>query len=148
MKSFSTLIFINAIGLANGRMYDVAMPYLDPVNCAKCVNWEDSFAQNYFANASLVESFSNYCAHLGNAPGMYSNALDPQGWGAESAFCMCDEATMTPCESNVTKMSTYTVFDERSPPNSTHTQTQHTHTQFLSKSTSNSLLPIPWSCRS
>ena len=128
MKSFSTLIFINAIGLANGRMYDVAMPYLDPVNCAKCVNWEDSFAQNYFANASLVKSFANYCAHLGNAPGMYSNALDPQGWGAESAFCMCDEATMTPCESNVTKMSTYPVFDARSPPNSTHIQTQHTHT--------------------
>ena len=85
-------------------MYDVAMPDLDPVNCATCVPWENNFAQTYFANQSLVKSFSNYCAHLGNAPGMYQGVLDASNAaGAESAFCMCDTENWTPCESNVMK---------------------------------------------
>ena len=124
MKFFSTLIlfFINAVGLANGRMYDVAMPYLDPVNCT-CVNWADTNAKNWFANLTLINSFENYCAHLGNAPGMFLFGLDPKGAGAESAFCMCDDSNWTPCESNVANMSTFRVraFDSDSY---THT---HTH---------------------
>lgn len=91
--------------MVRSRMYDVAMPDLDPVNCATCVPWENNFAQTYFANQSLVKSFSNYCAHLGNAPGMYQGVLDASNAaGAESAFCMCDTENWTPCESNVMKM--------------------------------------------
>ena len=107
---FSTIVLIilsSMLSLSYGRMYDVAMPNLRPVKCDKCVKWsETTNATSYFADSKNIKSFENFCAHLGNSPGMFQFAVDPNASlpGVTSAFCMCDADTWSPCESKVNQM--------------------------------------------